>query len=84
MTHLQTKKSEIGAREVVQCSNNNCFLSLDIDIAISGCPIGCYTAENAPYIAINKINKTPCNQMPKVATEQVCYLPSAILAPAEC
>ena len=68
---LAVKKGmkKVGAREVVQSSNYNCFLDLDVDVAFAGCPIGYYIVGGVPNIAINKNSKTPCNQMPKIATE---------------
>ena len=52
---------KIGAREVVQCSNDNCFLDLDVDIALSGRPVGYCTVGEVLIIATNKRNKIPCN-----------------------
>ena len=56
---------KVGAKEVVWCLNDNCFLGLDIDVALAGSLIGCHAAENSPNIATNKSNKTQCNQMAK-------------------
>ena len=79
---------KVGAREVGQCLNDNCFLGLDTDIALSGSPDIRQIARAAPNIAINKIinknNKTPCIKLPKNATKKVCKLSSADPAPAEC
>ena len=74
---------KVGAREEVQCSNDNCFLGLDVNVALSGCPIGCYIVGDAPNIAKNKNNKTPCIQMLKIVTKKVCYLSVTIPEPAE-
>ena len=70
-THLPTKKlvKKVGAREVVQCSNDNHFWGLDVDIALVRSPFRCCIASNAPNIATNKSNKIPCNQLPEIATE---------------
>ena len=59
----------VGAKEVVQCSNENCFLGFNIDVALAGSPVGHHTDRYSPNIATNKSIKTPCNQMPTTATE---------------
>ena len=58
---------KIGAREVVQCPNNNCFLGLDVDVSLAGCPIGHQIVRDAPNIAINKKTKHhafKCQKLP--------------------
>ena len=71
VSHLWTKKKlkKVGAKEMVQCLNDNHFLGLDIDIALASSPIWCHTTRNAPNIALNKSKKIPCNQMPEITTE---------------
>ena len=61
--HLRTKKrvKKVGAREVVQCLKDNCFLGLDVDVAHACCPVVCHKVEDAPNIATNKSIKTLCN-----------------------
>ena len=60
---------KVGAREVVQCSNDNHFWVLYINFALSSSPVGLHTVADTPNIATNKSNKTLCNQMPKDTTE---------------
>ena len=85
-THLKRKLEvkKVSAREVIQCSNDNCFLGLDIDVALTGSPARCQIARYAQKTTINKNNKTPCILMPKNATKKVCKLLSAVPEPSEC
>ena len=59
----------IGIREMVQFSNDNPFLGLDVNISLADSQVGCCAARDAPNLAKNTNNKTPCNQMLKIATE---------------
>ena len=52
---------EIGAREVGQCLNDNCFLGLDVDVAFARSPDGHQTERAVPNIITNKNNKTLFN-----------------------
>ena len=63
--------NKVGAKEVVQCSNDNYFLGLDADIAFAGSPfsqntIGDMALYTQPNIVTNKSNKTLCIQMPEI------------------
>ena len=55
---------KVGTREMGQCLNDNCFLGLDVNVALIGSPDRCYTERAALNIVINKItnknNKVPC------------------------
>ena len=44
----------MSAREVGQCSNENCFLGLDMDVALDGNPDGLQKEKDAPNITTNK------------------------------
>ena len=58
---VDKKQAEkVDAREVVQCSNDNCFLGLDVDITLVGSTDGCYIAKDVPNKTTNKNNKTLC------------------------
>ena len=61
---IKKRAKKVGEREVGQCSKGNCFLGLDVDIALVGSPDGRQTARAALNIAKNKIinknNKIPC------------------------
>ena len=60
---------KVGAREVVYCMNYNCFLGLDINVTLACSPVRHQIVRDVPNIAINKNDKTLCNQMPKIANE---------------
>ena len=50
VANFAEKKGEkkVGANEVVQCSNDNCFLVFYVNVALSGSPVRRHTAKNAP------------------------------------
>ena len=70
---ITKKVKKVGAREVGQCLNDNCFSGLDVDVDLVGGPDGRQTARATPNIATNKIinknNKIPCIHTPKNATK---------------
>ena len=47
---------KVGAKEVVQCSNDNYFLDLDVNDALSGNPLGCYAAGDVPAKLLSILN----------------------------
>ena len=75
---------KVGAREVVQCLNDNLLWGLDVNIDLSGSLVGRHAVGDVRNIATSKNNKTPCNQMSRIATEKVYYFSRAVLTPAEC
>ena len=52
---------KVGAKEMVQCQNDNYFLGFDINVALTGSQVGCHIARDASTLATNKCNRTLCN-----------------------